>query len=139
MGVNEQLDKIKVLKQELSVERTAKLEASQKVESLTLEVTNLNLKIEQLTGDFKLQQADGGALLAKLRAEIETLTASIAKFKLEIKGMQPLVDEHPTLLIKIEDLERQLAQSTSAAAIFISETKLVANASAISWEDELKF
>ena len=39
-------------------------------------------------------EADGGALLAKLRAEIETLTASIAKFKLEIKGMQPLVDEH---------------------------------------------
>jgi len=36
-------------------------------------------------------------------------------------------------------LERQLAQSTSAASIFISETKLVANASTISWEDELSF
>ena len=34
-----------------------------------------------------------------------------------------------TLLIKIQELQSQLAQSTSAAAIFITETKLIDNAS----------
>jgi len=49
------------------------------------------------------------------------------------------VAEHATLLIKIQELQSQLAQSTSAAAIFITETKLIDNASILSWNDTLSF